>query len=126
MDEEVPVPPQLKLPALHDFRGAPTAQRGFLIKNKRKLDEYAEQVSTQSFSSSRCHLPPLGRPRSLLRAICVHPDHPCRGSRVPIGSLDRRRLGSAVAREQWTDDSLVSELGLRWEGAAVLCSAFEP
>lgn len=45
MDEEVPVPPQLKLPALHDFRGAPTAQRGFLLKNKRKLDDYADQVA---------------------------------------------------------------------------------
>lgn len=43
-DEEVPVPPQLRQPALHDFRGAPTAQRGFLMKNKRKLEEYAEQV----------------------------------------------------------------------------------
>lgn len=48
MDEEVPVPPQLKLPALHDFRGAPTNQRGFLLKNKRKLDDYAEQVRTHT------------------------------------------------------------------------------
>ena len=43
-DEEVPVPPQLRRPALHDFRAAPTNQRGFLMKNKRKLDDYAAQV----------------------------------------------------------------------------------
>ena len=45
-NDEVPVPPQLRQPALHDFRGAPTAQRGFLMKNKRKLEEYAEQAGT--------------------------------------------------------------------------------
>lgn len=39
------MPPQLKMPAIHDFRGAPTNQRGFLMKNKRKLEEYAEQVA---------------------------------------------------------------------------------
>ncbi len=43
-DEEVPVPPQLRRPALHDFRAAPTNQRGYLMKNKRKLDDYADQV----------------------------------------------------------------------------------
>jgi hypothetical protein len=43
-DEEVPVPPQRRGPALHDFRAAPTNQRGYLMKNKRKLDDYADQV----------------------------------------------------------------------------------
>lgn len=50
MEEEAPVPPQLKQPALHDFRGAPTAQRGFLMKNKRKLEDYAEQARLNHFS----------------------------------------------------------------------------
>ena len=70
MDEEVPVPPQLKLPALHDFRGAPTAQRGFLLKNKRKLDEYAEQVGTQSTGWSHvCTHCPLQCVLCSLRAL---------------------------------------------------------
>ena len=38
------MPPQLRRPALHDFRAAPTNQRGYLMKNKRKLDDYADQV----------------------------------------------------------------------------------
>ena len=70
-DEEVPVPPQLRRPALHDFRAAPTNQRGYLMKNKRKLDEYAEQVRARQLDQ------PLHHPRGHL----------------PCGGLE---LGSAV------------------------------
>ena len=46
------MPPQLRRPALHDFRAAPTNQRGFLMKNKRKLDDYAAQVTVGRVGSS--------------------------------------------------------------------------
>lgn len=49
--DEVPVPPQYKQPAVHDFRGAGFAPKGYREKavksgsSKRKLDEYQEQVT---------------------------------------------------------------------------------
>ena len=48
--DEAPVPPQYKLPTVHDFRGAGFAPKGYREKavksgsSKRKLDEYQEQV----------------------------------------------------------------------------------
>ena len=42
--EGVPVPPQHTQPALFDFRRSANGPRGYKCKNKRKLDDYQEQV----------------------------------------------------------------------------------
>ena len=84
-DEEVPVPPQLRRPALHDFRAAPTNQRGFLMKNKRKLDDYAAQVSV-------CHVACRTAQR---RQVCVLTN--AHRTRSPLSSLCNVCQGSAAA-----------------------------
>ena len=35
----MPVPPQHRVPDVHDFRATSITKRGYLLKNKRKLDE---------------------------------------------------------------------------------------
>jgi hypothetical protein len=41
---DVPVPPQMPVPATYDFRNAKTAPKGHKDRRKRKLDDYAELV----------------------------------------------------------------------------------
>jgi hypothetical protein len=41
---DVPVPPQMPVPATYDFRNAMTAPKGHKDRRKRKLDDYAELV----------------------------------------------------------------------------------
>lgn len=67
-DERVPVPPQVVAPAVHDFRGAGFAPKGYREKavksgsSKRKLDEYQEQVNFQlSGSHCNCVIRPMTR-----------------------------------------------------------------
>ena len=43
-DLDVPVPPQHTSQPLYDFRNAALGPRGYKCANKRKLDEYEEQV----------------------------------------------------------------------------------
>ncbi len=41
---DVPVPPQMPVPAHYDFRHASTAPHGVKRLGKRKLEDYAEQA----------------------------------------------------------------------------------
>lgn len=52
---DVPVPPQMPVPATYDFRHAKTAPKGYKDTKKRKLDDYAEQVRLGTATSAALH-----------------------------------------------------------------------
>ena len=57
---DVPVPPQMPVPATYDFRNAMTAPKGHKDRRKRKLDDYAELVG---LAQPACLAPESGRSR---------------------------------------------------------------